>query len=101
MNVEPIDVLADYTRTVFGSWHVEVAASSGARRSADAESMEGIFGMVLDFLTEIANEARRPCATVHALDGDVEAFLALAEEHDLASMTAETIERTPGGTGDR
>jgi hypothetical protein len=49
--------------------------------------LEGIFGMVLDFLTEIANEARRPCATVHALDGDVKAFLPLAEEHDLASMT--------------
>lgn len=87
VSVPPVDVLADY-RLTDGQWWVTVSACGGdgnpmAAEFGPADSVPAVYELAMGVVSEIVEEYDRPAATVHVLNGDPFAWVAMAQVHGM------------------
>jgi hypothetical protein len=79
-----LNVVADYTRSPLGTWHVEVTVGGRPFGEADGADVHEAFLKALDLFDQASHtNGGQGCATIHTLDGDPAAFAVLAEAHQL------------------
>ena len=77
-------ITADYTRTPLGTWRITVTS-----RAAGTTTVEGqgplpvvVEEVVMPVVQAHTDRARRPCVTIHTLDGDATEFMAAYHSDD-------------------
>lgn len=81
--MELVTVTADYRRTADG-WQTLLTAPQLGTRAVGGADLRAAFDAVLGASADVASRLGRTCRTVHRLDGDPDAFAALAGTEGLA-----------------
>lgn len=76
-------VQADYRQTPFGRWVGVVTASGWGSREVSGSTPAEVVDAAMQIVEEVADDLDVPCATLHTLDGDAEAWARIAIAHGL------------------
>ena len=83
------DIIADYHQTGLGAWKVALSVDGDELGVAQGPNLEEAVAAAFWGIQQIADDHHEPCSTIHALDGDTQAFAELAVEENLGEVAAQ------------
>ena len=83
------EIIADYHQSSLGVWRVGLSVDGDELGVAQAPNIEEAVLAALDRTQEIVDGHGEPGSTIHALDGDVQAFAEMAAAENLGEIAAQ------------